>query len=363
MEQFEQRLTLPISSAELFEWHRRPGAFERLGPSWQRLEIVSRSGGTVEDGARLHFRAYEGPLWINWVARHEDFEPGRQFVDVAERSPFAAWRHVHAFESVEQGAQLIDRVSYRLPLHPISRVVAGFAVRKTLTQMFRQRHVRTCNDLRRHAAVRGHGSKRLARYGAGGLLHDHFGAFWTTGGNALVSESQGQRAEVIVEFDAGLLGATPGSASRVDEAALEGGEVFIHVGGRDAAESPSLALARGRGLRVVRLVTEEIVCRLHPRLRQLARVSGGFIDFDDLLALIHHAAFTPTLEGEVGAALGQLPESFEPDFPEAARSVAHQRGQADEGAIERALARWSSSARGQDGATQLTSAESAPTAP
>ena len=344
MEQFEQRLTLPISSAELFEWHRRPGAFERLGPSWQRLEIVSRSGGTVEDGARLHFRAYEGPLWINWVARHEDFEEGRQFVDVAERSPFAAWRHVHAFEALGQGAQLIDRVSYRLPLHAISWPIAGGAVRTTLTRMFRQRHVRTCNDLRRHAAVRGEGPKRLARYGAQGMLHTHFAAFWTTGGNALASPGDGQPAEVIVEFDAGLLGATPGSSEGVGEAELEGAEVFIQVAGADADASPSLELARTRGLRVVRLVTREIVCRINPRLRRLAGVSGDFIDLDDLLALIHHAAFTPTVEGEIGAALGQLPASFEPDFPEAARSVAHQRGQADEGAVERALARWSSSA-------------------
>ena len=79
MEQFEQSLTLPVSSTELFEWHRRPGAFQRLGPSWQRLEVVSQTGGTIENGARLHFRAYEGPLWINWVARHEDYEPARRF--------------------------------------------------------------------------------------------------------------------------------------------------------------------------------------------------------------------------------------------------------------------------------------------
>ena len=47
---FEVRL--PVTAAEAFAWHERPGAFERLSPPWQRVRVVEREGG-IRDGARV----------------------------------------------------------------------------------------------------------------------------------------------------------------------------------------------------------------------------------------------------------------------------------------------------------------------
>ncbi len=38
---------MPVSADALFEWHRRPGAFERLAPPWQRVAVVARSGESL----------------------------------------------------------------------------------------------------------------------------------------------------------------------------------------------------------------------------------------------------------------------------------------------------------------------------
>ena len=65
---FARRLSLPVPVAELFAWHRRPGAFERLAPSWEQLEVVERRG-TIETGDRLHFRVRKGPVAVDWIAR------------------------------------------------------------------------------------------------------------------------------------------------------------------------------------------------------------------------------------------------------------------------------------------------------
>ena len=46
----ERTSTLPVSAEEAFAWHEREGAFERLSPPWERLEVLERSGG-IRDGA------------------------------------------------------------------------------------------------------------------------------------------------------------------------------------------------------------------------------------------------------------------------------------------------------------------------
>ena len=40
---FIARCRLPYPAAEVFGWHLRPGAFERLNPPWDAAEIIERS--------------------------------------------------------------------------------------------------------------------------------------------------------------------------------------------------------------------------------------------------------------------------------------------------------------------------------
>ena len=41
---FIRRSRIPAPAEAVFDWHARPGAFERLTPPWQPVEIVERSG-------------------------------------------------------------------------------------------------------------------------------------------------------------------------------------------------------------------------------------------------------------------------------------------------------------------------------
>src|SRR6266540_1298885 len=72
----ERRTALPVSPAEAFAWHARPGALERLTPPWWKLRVLHRTGG-VENGARVTFLVRAGPLELRWTAEHRDVEPGR----------------------------------------------------------------------------------------------------------------------------------------------------------------------------------------------------------------------------------------------------------------------------------------------
>lgn len=225
---FVARTRVPVPAAALYAWHAAPGAFERLVPPWQRVEVVAREG-TIEDGVVV-LRLRGVPVRNRWVARHRDGEPGRRFVDEAERGPFARWVHEHLVEpDGPDAAFLEDRVRYRLPLEPVSRWLAGASVARTVRRMFAYRHRRTVVDLVRHAAWAARPRLTVAVSGASGLLGAALVAFLTSGGHRvvrLVREGGG---------GAGTARWDPRSGA-VDVAALDGVDAVVHLAGAGVAD-------------------------------------------------------------------------------------------------------------------------------
>ena len=103
MPAFVRERTVLAPIAELFAWHERPGALERLTPPWERIEVVSRQGG-IRSGARVVLKNRLGPITTRWEVEHRDYEKGRLFRDVQLRGPFAHWDHRHVFR--EAGSDL-----------------------------------------------------------------------------------------------------------------------------------------------------------------------------------------------------------------------------------------------------------------
>lgn len=184
---FSARSVLPVSAAEAFAWHTRPGAFERLSPPWERVAVVAHSGTGVEDGARLTIELRKGPLRKRWVAVHSGYEPGRRFVDTQESGPFAFWRHTHTVEPVDESScTLEDAIEYALPGGQLVTRAGAPLTHRALQRMFTFRHVRTYDDLARHAAYAERPRLRIGVSGSGGLVGSSLCAFLSTGGHEVV---------------------------------------------------------------------------------------------------------------------------------------------------------------------------------
>ena len=69
---FERSVVVPARRADVWAWHVRPGAFERLAPPWAPPRAVGEHPG-VHDGSRVEFDVRLGPLpfHVRWVAEHE----------------------------------------------------------------------------------------------------------------------------------------------------------------------------------------------------------------------------------------------------------------------------------------------------
>jgi hypothetical protein len=228
---FDARSRMPVSAPELFAWHTREGAFERLTPPWERVEVVERTGDGIRQGARAVVRMGLGPISQRWVAEHTLYEEGSLFQDVQRSGPFARWVHTHRMlpEADAHTSTLQDEIEYVLPVGPLGSAFGNGFTRSKLARMFAYRHRVTREDLRRHAAFAGQGPLTVAVTGASGLVGSSLAPFLTTGGHRVKRLVRGKadaaKGEVAWAPDKG----------QVDTDALEGVDAVVHLAGANVA--------------------------------------------------------------------------------------------------------------------------------
>ncbi|HEY9722240.1 MAG TPA: TIGR01777 family oxidoreductase [Oscillatoriaceae cyanobacterium] len=218
---------MPVSAEELYAWHARPGAFERLIPPWEDIRAITRTGG-LADGAETCFELHKGPLAIAWHARHEDHRPAEGFTDVQITGPFAAWRHVHRFfKNSPDTSALEDVITYALPGGPLGDWLAGPSIHASLERTLAFRHRRTRVDLERHARFAARGPRRVLVTGASGLVGSALVSYLSTAGHEVVR---------LVRRAAG-----PGEIAwnpergELEPRRLEGFDAVVHLAGESIA--------------------------------------------------------------------------------------------------------------------------------
>jgi uncharacterized protein (TIGR01777 family) len=224
---FEWRSVMPAPADEVFAYHARPGAFSRLAPPWQKLEVLEESGDVTF--GRVAFDVWFGPLRRRWVADMGSALPGRQFVDRQVEGPFSSWEHVHRFVPIDEDrSELLDHIEYSLPAGGLTDLVGEGPAGKTLSRLFRFRHERTRLDLGRHAEWSDRPRLSVAIAGASGLMGSHLADYLTTAGHDVLRLVRGR--------DAGP-GEAPWdpAAGALDPAALEGVDAVVNVAGVNLA--------------------------------------------------------------------------------------------------------------------------------
>jgi uncharacterized protein (TIGR01777 family) len=168
---------------EVFAWHERPGALERLTPPWADVDVERKEGG-IRDGAQVVLRVRRGPASFRWELCHQDFEAGRQFRDVQVHGPLRSWVHTHAFLPRTGGGTVMeDRIELEAPL---GLPVGPAFVRRELDRLFAFRYARLPHDLARHATYAGRPRLTVAISGASGLIGANLTHFLTTGGHRVL---------------------------------------------------------------------------------------------------------------------------------------------------------------------------------
>ncbi len=222
---FTKKTDIDAPAAEVFAWHGRDGAFERLTPPWEPVRVVERIG-SIRDGDRLVMEMGFPPASIRWTAEHRDYQPGKSFCDVQVKGPFARWEHTHSVEPRDDGTcTLVDDIDYALPLGPVADLFAGRFVRAKLERMFRYRHTVTEQDIAAHAARKGEPMKILVT-GSTGLVGSSLVPYLTTGGHEVVRLVRGT-SEDGIRWDP--------AKGEIETEKLEGFDAVVHLAGENIA--------------------------------------------------------------------------------------------------------------------------------
>jgi uncharacterized protein (TIGR01777 family) len=226
---FHHSTTLPVPASDLFAWHARPGAFERLTPPWERVRIRERGEG-LADGSRVVLEVRMGPFKKLWVARHRDVRENEGFTDIQEEGPFASWKHEHRMIPEGSGSsRLEERIEYELPLGRLGKLLGGRLVRSKLERLFRYRHRVTEQDLRAHLENGRTPPMKIVISGASGLVGSTLLPLLTTGGHQVTRLVRGKEArgeaEVSWDPERGIL----------DPAAFDGAGAVVHLAGENIA--------------------------------------------------------------------------------------------------------------------------------
>jgi len=263
MTEFIATTDLEVPLAEAFQWHRRPGAFERLLPPWRQGRVISREG-TIRDGDRLVMEVRAGGLPWKWIAEHRDFVENQTFTDVQVAGPFAAWAHTHRFAELDAGrTRLDDRISYRLPGGVVGQALFGPAIDKELKRMFRFRHARTQADLRLHSRFIDRGPLRIAITGASGFVGSELTALLQSGGHEVLPVVRRAPRDQEIFWDP--------ARGEIELERLEGLDAVVHLAGESIAGG-RWTPARKAAIRDSRVQGTRLLAESLARLRQPPKV-------------------------------------------------------------------------------------------
>lgn len=255
MPRFVHEFRIPRPSAEVFAWHERPGAFERLTPPWMKVVVRARTG-TVRDGGELELEVGRNGVSFAWRLRHRDYEEGRTFTDEQVKGPFRRWVHVHRFEDDgADGTRIVDEIDWDVPA---GRAVYGLAVpvvERELSRVFSFRKRRLSDDLRDHAVWMHRSRLSVAVSGAGGLIGSALSNLLTTGGHRVRPLVRSREAASTIP---GALYWSP-ARGEIDRDGLRGVDAVVHLAGEPIVQLPRWTPAKKRSILESRVRGTELI--------------------------------------------------------------------------------------------------------
>lgn len=223
---FVQKCRIEQPTWVVFEWHKRPGAFERLLPPWIKVNVIHKEGIGIQEGVRI-----TAEIKIKgWASRqtllHCDYIEGEQFCNCLIEGPLPYWKHTHRFGPLgPHASEMEDSIEYELP--HAKMLLSGWwdnFMNYELRRLFNYRHTILRHDLQAHQGV---SPMKILVTGSSGLIGSELIHFLTTGGHEVkkLVRKVHHKESAEISWDP--------QHQLIDKEGLEGLDVVIHLAGEN----------------------------------------------------------------------------------------------------------------------------------
>ena len=248
-ERFERKIRIEASVPDLFSWHEKPGAFERLIPPWDPIKIINREGG-LEQGF-VDMRVRIGPFWIKFLAQHSEYVKNSNFKDVQIDGPFPMWEHTHQFNEAKGGmSEMIDRIDCRIPLGLLGKIFFRGYVKNRVEQLLAYRHSTVHDDFKIANKYKG-GPLNIGITGSHGLIGTALIPFLTTCGHKVTRIVRKTPAENEIYWNPKTM--------EIDS--LEGLDVIVHLAGENVGSGIRWSRKKKKEIYDSRVLGTGLLCR------------------------------------------------------------------------------------------------------
>ncbi len=139
--QLRKSQVLPISIAEAWEFFATPKNLKMLTPPYMGFDIISNDADQPMYSGMIIQYIVKPVLGIrmNWVTEIKNVEKHQYFIDEQRAGPYRLWHHQHFFKEIERGVEVVDIVTYSLPMGILGRIAHQLFVEKQLNSIFEYR--------------------------------------------------------------------------------------------------------------------------------------------------------------------------------------------------------------------------------
>lgn len=107
----------------------------------QETAIAGRMSGLIELGESVTWRAKHFGFFQELTSKITAFEKPGSFTDEMVSGAFKSFKHIHKFESIDNGTNMIDIFSYVSPFGILGRIADYFFLKKYMEKLLMNRNL------------------------------------------------------------------------------------------------------------------------------------------------------------------------------------------------------------------------------
>jgi ligand-binding SRPBCC domain-containing protein len=131
----EQQLN--ISLQEAWDFFSSPANLAKITPAHMGFKITSGEPKKMYPGQIISYQIALFPgVKSGWVTEITHVEDQSFFVDEQRFGPYSMWHHEHHFVEKEGGVFMTDKVSYKLPVGFLGRMLHPIMIKPQLKKIF-----------------------------------------------------------------------------------------------------------------------------------------------------------------------------------------------------------------------------------